>query len=107
MHQTLIVARMSPRDKDAVAEIWHESDATELPHRVGVDRRVVFSFHDLYFHLVVSRQGITENLYKARPSALYQDINRKLAQFIRPYDPGWKEPKDSMAEPFYVWDAQR
>lgn len=103
MARTLIVARMDPLEAEAVAGIFAESDATELPHMIGVTRRTLFRFHELYFHLVEADDEITPTLYKARKTALYQDINTKLAGHIRPFDPGWKEPKDAMAQPFYSW----
>jgi cyclase len=103
VHQTLIVARMNPGDTRHVADIFAESDATQLPHLIGVSRRVLFTFHDLYFHLVQADADVSPNLYKARSHPLYRDINTKLGTFISPYDPNWKEPKDAMATPFYVW----
>jgi cyclase len=109
VHRTLIVARMNVSDEESVAKVFAESDATELPHMIGVSRRTLFSFHDLYFHLVEADADISPNLYRARPGELYRDINTKLGEFISPYDPNWKEPKDAMAKPFYVWtpDAGR
>jgi len=105
-HRTLIVAKMDHDDADAVAAIFAESDATDLPHLIGVKRRSLFRFHGLYFHLVEAEQGIQQGLYKARAgSALYSDINTKLARYMTPYDPNWAEPKDSMAEQFYRWEA--
>ncbi|WP_433254692.1 TcmI family type II polyketide cyclase [Streptosporangium sp. CA-135522] len=104
MSRTLIVARLEPGPAEAIADIFAESDATELPHMVGVTRRTLFRFHDLYFHLVEADDEITPNLYRARSHPLYQDINRRLAEHVRPYDPNWKEPKDAMATPFYVWE---
>ncbi|WP_203820156.1 TcmI family type II polyketide cyclase [Paractinoplanes ferrugineus] len=107
MHRTLIVARMQPSEADAVASIFAESDATDLPHMIGVSRRTLFRFHDLYFHLVEADDDITPNLYEARKHPLYDTVNKGLAEHIRPYDPNWKEPKDAMAVPFYVWEPQR
>ncbi|MEU6368934.1 TcmI family type II polyketide cyclase [Streptomyces sp. NPDC046931] len=101
--RTLIVARMDPADAPAVAKIFAESDASDLPHLIGAKRRTLFRFHDLYFHLVESDQDIQPDLYKARSHPLYQDIHEKLAQYMRPYDPAWAEPKDAMAQPFYTW----
>ncbi|GDY31048.1 TcmI family type II polyketide cyclase [Gandjariella thermophila] len=106
MHRTLIVARLRTTDPQRIADVFAASDATDLPHMVGVSRRTLFSFHDLYFHLVEADQDIAPNLYRARSHPLYQDINTKLARFVAPYDPGWKEPKDAMASPFYVWTAE-
>ncbi|MER5212032.1 TcmI family type II polyketide cyclase [Streptomyces sp. NPDC050619] len=106
-HRTLVVAKMKPEDADAVAEVWAESDATELPYMVGVSRRTLFRFHGLYFQLVEAEQDITENLYRARSHPLYQDIHTKLARFMTPYDPDWREPKDAMAQAFYTWTPSR
>ncbi|MBA2811381.1 TcmI family type II polyketide cyclase [Streptomyces sp. KM273126] len=106
-HRTLVVAKMNPEDTEAVAKIWAESDATELPYMVGVSRRTLFRFHGLYFQLVEAEQDITENLYRARSHPLYQDIHTKLARFMTPYDPDWREPKDAMAEAFYTWTPSR
>ena len=103
MHHTLIVARLQPEDEEPVAKIFAESDASELPAKVGVDRRTLFSFHGLYFHLVDAAEDITPRLYAARTDPLFVDVNTKLAQYMRPYSPDWREPKDSMAKVFYSW----
>ncbi|GAB2721655.1 TcmI family type II polyketide cyclase [Kitasatospora kifunensis] len=103
MHRTLIVAKLQPGKVDDIAGIFGDSDATELPHLIGVSRRTLFRFHDLYFHLVEADQDIAPDLYKARSHPLYNDINTRLAACVSPYDPNWKEPKDAMATPFYVW----
>jgi len=105
VHRTLIVAKLQNPDTGPIAEVFGASDATDLPHLVGVSRRTLFSFHDLYFHLVEADQDITPNLYKARSHPLYTDINTRLSALVAPYDPNWREPKDAMAEPFYVWTA--
>ncbi len=103
VHRTLIVARMKTEDTERVAQVWAESDATDLPHMIGVDRRTLFRFHGLYFQLVEAEQDITEPLYRARSHPLFQDIHHKLARYMTPFDPGWREPKDAMAESFYSW----
>ncbi|WP_418957191.1 TcmI family type II polyketide cyclase [Streptomyces tritici] len=102
-HRTLIVARMDHDDAEKVAALFAESDATDLPHMIGVRRRTLFRFHGLYFHLVEADESITPNLYKARSHPLYEDINTRLQEFMTPYSPDWREPKDSMAEAFYSW----
>ncbi|WP_105973313.1 TcmI family type II polyketide cyclase [Streptomyces geranii] len=102
-HRTLIVARMDHDDAEKVAALFAESDATELPHMIGVQRRTLFRFHGLYFHLVEAEQPINGDLYRARTHPLYEDINTRLQEFMTPYSPSWREPKDSMAESFYTW----
>lgn len=103
--RTLIVARMEPEKADAVAQIFSDSDATELPGMISLSRRTLFRFHDLYFHLVEADDDISPSLYKARSHPLYSDINQRLSRHIRPYDANWREPKDAMAIPFYSWAA--
>lgn len=105
MHRTLIVARMNPGEATAVARIFADSDATELPRMIGVSRRTLFRFHDLYFHLVEADKDISPDLDKARSHPLYYGISEQLSHHIRPYDPSWREPRDAMAIPFYVWEA--
>jgi len=105
VHRTLIVARMDPGDSDAVADIFAKSDASDLPHLIGVQRRTLFRFHDLYFHLVEADDDITPRLYRARSHPLYEETNVALGNHVSPYDPNWKEPRDAMATPFYVWSA--
>lgn len=58
--RTLIVARMHSGDAPAVAQIFGESDAGELPHMLGVRRRDLFHFHGLYVHLVEARDDLAE-----------------------------------------------
>ncbi len=101
--RTLIIARMDEADKQAVADIFAESDATDLPILLGASRRTLFFYRGLYLHLIEAQDGLTERLYDARRHRLFDDVNTKLSAHISPYDPGWKEPRDAMAEPFYTW----
>lgn len=104
MHRTLIVARMDPSSATDVADIFADSDASDLPDLIGVQSRSLFMFHGLYFHLVEAEQDTTPNLYQVREHPLFQDVNTRLAKHMSPYHPSWREPKDSMAEQFYVWE---
>ncbi|WP_238014781.1 TcmI family type II polyketide cyclase [Dactylosporangium sp. AC04546] len=106
MPPTLIVARMQAAAAPDVAGIFARSDTrTELPGLMGVRRRVLFRFHDLYFHLIDSADGLGERLTDHRAHPDFTDVNRRLAEFIRPYSPQWRSPADAMATPFYEWTA--
>ena len=106
MPQTLIVARMDAADAPRVADIFARSDGgTDLPGLMGVRRRVLFRFHDLYFHLIDSAPSLPDRLAGNRAHPDFADINRRLAEFIRPYSPDWRSPADAMATPFYEWTA--
>lgn len=104
MSRTLIVARMDPAQAPSVARLFAESDSTELPHLLGVSRRSLFRFHDLYFHLVEAGDDLPRRLDAARENPLYADLNRELSQHITPYSPDWRGPRDAMADQFYAWE---
>jgi len=105
-HRTLIVARMDAADADSVAEVFARSDATDLPHRIGVSRRTLFRFHDLYFHLVEAERDVAEQVDQARTHPLFREVNEQLRPFIQPYSPDWRGPRDAMAASFYSWNAR-
>ncbi|MGP4088699.1 MULTISPECIES: TcmI family type II polyketide cyclase [unclassified Streptomyces] len=106
MQYTLIVARMAPEDSGVVSDIWAESDATELPHLVGVKHRRLFQFHGLYFQLIGSEGDIGGRIEEVRGHHLFQDVNEKLKPHIAAYDPvTWRGPADAMAKEFYSWNA--
>jgi cyclase len=106
VNRTLIVARMDPTDADQVAQLFAESDDTELPRLVGVTRRTLFQYQGLYFHLVEADTPIGTNLANVRENPLYVDLSKRLDEFIKPYDPQtWRGPQDAMATGFYSWQA--
>jgi cyclase len=106
MHYTLIVARMAAEDSEPVAKVWAESDATELPHLIGVRHRRLFRFHGLYFQLIGSEQEIAPRVQEMRGHPLFQDVNERLRPHISAYDPAtWRGPADAMAKEFYSWNA--
>lgn len=107
MHKTLIVARMEAANTGQVAELFAESDRGELPSLAGVSERTLFTFHDLYFHLIESEHAMGPGLRDVSAHRLFADISSKLSPYVRPYHPDWREPKDAIATPFYRWRGQR
>lgn len=106
MHYTLIVARMAEEDREPVSRVWAESDATELPHLIGVRQRRLFQFHGLYFQLIGSEQDPAQRIQELRGHPLFQDVNEGLKPYISAYDPTtWRGPADAMAKEFYSWNA--
>ena len=104
-HRTLIVARLDPAIAGAVAQAFAESDATDLPHRIGVTRRTLLRFHGLYLHLIESDDPIGPRLGEHRDHPLFRQVDTALAEYVKPYDPNWRQPSDAMATPFYTWSA--
>lgn len=104
---TLMIARMDPQHATAVAALFAESDATELPLRMGVRRRTLFHFNGIYAHLIEASGEIEQNIAWARVrSPLFRDVSRKLDEYITPYSPAtWTGPLDSRSTPFYSWHS--
>ncbi|MEU4151791.1 TcmI family type II polyketide cyclase [Streptomyces sp. NPDC026659] len=105
MHQGLIVARMAPGSAQDIAKIFAESDRGELPHLVGVRRRSLFRFGDVYMHLVESDTDPAPAIAKVAGHPEFRGISERLSAYVSAYDPEtWRSPKDAMAQRFYVWE---
>ncbi|MDQ0939964.1 TcmI family type II polyketide cyclase [Streptomyces sp. NPDC019443] len=105
MHQALIVARMAPESAPDIARLFEASDNGELPHLVGVARRSLFQFGDVYLHLIESERPPGPEIAKVTDHPAFRDISDRLTAFVSPYDPEtWRTPKDAMARQFYRWE---
>ncbi len=103
----VIVARIKPGAQEKVAEIFAESDASELPVLAGVRHRSLFVLQDLYVHLVETDDDVEHAVAGVREHELFVEISRRLEPYIEPYDPAtWHSPKDAMAQEFYRWDRE-
>jgi cyclase len=102
----VIVAKIAPGSEDKVAEIFAESDRSELPALAGVTHRSLFVLEDVYIHYVEMEDDFTESVDQVREHPLFKEISRKLDDHITPYNPEtWRSPKDATAREFYTWDA--
>ncbi|MFJ9588240.1 TcmI family type II polyketide cyclase [Streptomyces acidicola] len=105
MHHTLIVARMAPGAAPDIAEVFSESDSGELPHLVGVTRRSLFEFGDVYLHLIESERDPAPTIAKLAGHPEFRGVSERLAPFVSAYDPEtWRSPRDAMARCFYRWE---
>lgn len=103
----LIVAKIKPGAEDEVAEIFAESDGSELPQLAGVRHRSLFVLEDVYVHYVEMDEDFGESVDAVRDHPLFKEISRRLDEFITPYNPEtWRSPKDATAREFYTWDAE-
>ncbi|MFC0006527.1 TcmI family type II polyketide cyclase [Micromonospora siamensis] len=105
MSRLLIVSRISPGSEGRVAQIFAESDATELPALTGVRHRSLYCLHDLLVHLVETAQVDADALAAARSHPLYLQVNERLSAHTTSYLPTWRSPRDAVAGCFYRWDA--
>lgn len=102
--RALIVARMQPENAQHIAQLFTESDSGDLPTLLGVRRRHLFAYRDLYFHYVEFEGDHHSALRDAGGRTDFQDLSRRLRPFVDPYDPdAWKSPADALAVEFYSW----
>jgi cyclase len=102
----LIVAKIQPGTEDKVAEIFAESDESELPKLAGVRHRSLFVLDDVYIHYVETDADFEQAVDDVRDHPLFREISRRLDEYITPYNPEtWRSPKDATAREFYTWDA--
>ena len=105
MHHALIVARMAPGSAPAIADLFAASDRGELPHLVGVTRRSLFQYGDVYLHFIEADQDPAPAIAKAAAHPEFRSISEKLSAYVTPYDPEtWRSPRDAMAHRFYSWE---
>jgi cyclase len=96
---------MEPQNDKAVARLFEEFDAGEMPHLMGTRRRQLFHYRGLYFHLQdFDGDDGEEAIEVAKQHPSFVQISNDLKQFITAYDPTtWRSPKDAMAQRFYHW----
>jgi cyclase len=106
MYRSLIVARITPGTEDKVAQIFSESDCTDLPRVAGVRRRELYSLGDCYVHLLETDRPGQLALDDARQQAEFVRVSRRLADYVAPYLPTWRSPRDAVASRFYSWTPE-
>lgn len=104
--RSLIVARLkSEGQASEVAGLFAASDTTELPRALGVTRRTLFLYRDLYFHYVEFAGDSVDAMAIARSRADFRQLSVDLDAHIAPFDPStWRSPADAMASEFYRWE---
>ncbi|MBM0279708.1 TcmI family type II polyketide cyclase [Micromonospora tarensis] len=105
MDRSLIIAKVDPTAEERVAEIFAESDATELPRLVGVQHRSLYRLHDLYVHLLETAQPAQGAVEAARGHPEFIRVSDRLRPYVSPYLSTWRSPRDAMAQCFYRFDA--
>ncbi len=102
-HRTMIIAKMVPDAQDDVARLFAESDATDLPHAIGVQERSLYALGDCYVHLVEFDRPVAQAMAVGVRLPGFSDISRRLEPFISPYLSTWRSPADAQAHRFYTW----
>ena len=106
-YRALMVMRMDPGHADAVAELFAEHDKGDMPYVVGISRRTLFRYQDLYMHLLEADADVFDKLLAARARTDFQEVNRRLSAYLERYAPDrMSELQDSKATPFYTWSPE-
>lgn len=105
MNRTLIVARMLPGSQDKVAQIWAESDRTELPRIAGVEHRSLWTLGDVYIQLLDTARPGQETIEGIKNHSEFRRISDRLSEYISPYLSTWRSPKDAQAQCFYTFEG--
>lgn len=94
MHHALIVARMAPDSAPAIADVFAASDRGELPHLIGVKRRSLFQFGDVYMHLIEADQDPAPAIAKVVGHPEFRSVSEQLSAYVSAYDPQtWRSPR--------------
>jgi hypothetical protein len=103
----LIVARLAAGGAPAVARLFGESDRGSLARDLGVTRRQLFCYHDLYFHYAEFAGDAGTAMAAARERDEFRRLSADLNDYVRPFDPDtWRSPADAMASTFYTWTPE-
>jgi cyclase len=101
----LIIAKIKPGKEAEVAQIFADSDQTELPTLAGVRHRSLFVLEDIYVHYVETDADFELAVDEVRDNPLFREISKRLDEYITPYNPEtWRSPKDATAREFYTWN---
>ncbi len=95
---------MMPDSQEKVAQIWAESDATELPGIAGVEHRSLWTLGDVYIQLLDTAEPGQETINRIKGHPEFVGISDRLSPFISPYLSTWRSPKDAQAQCFYTYD---
>ncbi|WBB82102.1 TcmI family type II polyketide cyclase [Micromonospora sp. WMMD882] len=102
----VIVGRLKPGAEPDVARVFAESDAGPLPGELGVAGRWLYSIDDVYVHLLEQDESVAEANRHDHHKPAFAKVMQDLAPYIAPYRPEtWQTHRDSLATPFYRWQA--
>ena len=105
---TVLVQHLKPGAEADVARIFGESDAGELPVRLGVTGRWLYSIDDVFVHLLErTGEAFADDPGQDHDQPAFARIMAELSPFVSPYNPEtWRGPGDAVAREFYRWQAE-
>jgi aromatase len=81
-YRGVIIGKHIPGSEDKIVEAFTRSDATELPHLIGVKSRHVWVQGDIYVHFVEGQTSLPTVLREYSTQPLFQEVKAELDQYV-------------------------
>lgn len=104
MSRLLIAGKIVPGAEERIAEIFTESDRSELPDITGTRHRSLYRLGDLFVHLL-EVDGAGPGLEAGTRHPMFIQMQKELSTCTSPYLATWRSPRDAMMTCFYRWNA--
>jgi cyclase len=102
LNQTLMIRKFDPRHIPELRTIFERTDyETDLPRRIGVQRRDLFEFQGTCLHLVQCDQDFVQRLRETRDDPDWRQLDQGLRKYLAPTDPA--KSGMELLTPFYTW----
>ncbi|HEY0752534.1 MAG TPA: TcmI family type II polyketide cyclase [Ktedonobacteraceae bacterium] len=82
VYRGIIVGKHTPGDEEKIIEAFQRSDASELPHMIGVKSRHVWVQGDIYIHFVEGKASLPAILKEYSQNQLFQGVKAELDQYV-------------------------
>ncbi|MEO6890481.1 MAG: TcmI family type II polyketide cyclase [Ktedonobacteraceae bacterium] len=86
-YRGVIIGQYQPGSEDKIVAAFTRSDATELPHLIGVKHRYVWTQGNIYVHFIEARSSLPAILKEYAQHPLFQDVKAELDQYVSLIDP--------------------
>lgn len=82
LYRGIIVGKYEPGSEEKIAAAFEASDATDLPHLLGVKSRHVWTQGDIYIHFVEGSTSLPTVLKEYAQHPLFQEVKAELDQYV-------------------------
>ena len=82
IYRGVIIGKHTPGSEEEIVKAWERSDATELPHLIGVESRHVWVQGDIYVHFVEGKRELPTIMKEYIHHPLYSEVKAELDQYV-------------------------
>lgn len=91
-YRGVIIGRYQHGSEAEIVDAFKRSDATELPHMLGVKSRHVWVLGDIYMHFVEAQASLPTIIKEYAQHPLFKQVKADVDTYVKPlapeYDPG-------------------